>query len=273
MNAILGIILKFFALLFFLLVGTFAFAAEDQDLAKMSEGDVYESLVWPSLKKEFLKGGKIVFDKRVIVKGPDFAEDAMNVPVQFDATALEKVGGGIEEIVILVDRNPIKRVLMFEPRKVRPVLSFRFKLEQSSPVRVAVLGKDKTWRVGTTWVEAAGGGCTVSGASRNDGSWVKTLNEVSTRYFVSQSGDNIRLRARVMHPMDTGLVAGIPAFHLEDLVLVDGKNEVWMRLQTFEPVSENPLFSFDLPSNAPVEKLRLIGRDNNGNKLDSQVRN
>jgi sulfur-oxidizing protein SoxY len=268
----LGISLKLLISLSFVLLSLLVSLANADDLAKMSDGDVYQSLAWPELKKEFLKGGKVVFDNRITVKGPDFAEDAMNVPVQFDATAVEKVGGGIEQIVILVDRNPIKRVLVFEPKKVKPILSFRFKLEQSSPLRVAVLGKDKVWRVGTTWVEAAGGGCTVSGATRNDGSWVKTLNEVSTRYFVSQSGDNIRLRARVMHPMDTGLVAGIPSFHLEDLELIDAKNEVWMRLQTFEPVSENPLFSFDLPANAPVERLRLIGRDNNGNKLDSQVR-
>jgi sulfur-oxidizing protein SoxY len=243
----------------------------DSDLTKLSDGDRYESLAWPAMKKEFLKGGPVQFDDRVKVTVPDFAEDAMNVPVQFDAVGLEKVGGGIEEIMFLVDRNPIKRVLVFEPIKVKPILSFRFKLEQSSPVRVAVLGKDKVWRVGSAWVEAAGGGCTVAGASRNDGTWSKTLNEVSTRYFVNKTGDSIRLRARVMHPMDTGLVTGIPSFHLEDLTLVDARSQTWLRLLTFEPVSENPLFSFDLPSNAPVEKLRLIGRDNNGNKVDSQV--
>jgi sulfur-oxidizing protein SoxY len=44
-----------------------------------------------------------------------------------------------------------------------------------------------------------------------------------------------------------------------------------MRLQTFEPVSENPLFSFDLPKNTPIERLRLVGRDNNGNKLSSAI--
>ena len=256
---------------FVLIAGISTSASAASDLAKLSDGDKYESLAWPQLKKDYLKGGKVEFDKRIVVTGPDFAEDAMNVPVQFDATKLEKVGGGIEQIVVLVDRNPIKKVLVFEPNKVKAILSFRFKLEQSSPVRVAVQTKDKVWHVGHTWVEASGGGCTVNGASRNDGSWSKTLNEVSTRYFMSKNGDNIRLRTRVMHPMDTGLVAGVPAFHLEDLVLLDSQDKTWMRLQTFEPVSENPLFSFDLPSNAPIERLRLVGRDNNGNKLNSAV--
>ena len=119
-------------------VGMLPLAFAASDLAKLSEGDKYESLAWPQLKKDYLKGDKVEFDKRIVVTGPDFAEDAMNVPVQFDATKLEKVGGGIEQIVVLVDRNPIKKVLVFEPNKVKPILSFRFKLEQSSPVRVAV---------------------------------------------------------------------------------------------------------------------------------------
>jgi sulfur-oxidizing protein SoxY len=254
-----------------LTAGAFSFAYATTDLAKLSEGDKYESLAWPQLKKEFLTGGKVEFDERIVVTGPEFAEDAMNVPVKFDASKLEKIGGGIDQIIVLVDRNPIKKVLVFEPNKVKAILSFRFKLEQSSPIRVAVQTKDKVWHVGHTWVEASGGGCTVNGASRNDGSWSKTLNKVSTRFFMSKNGDNIRLRTRVMHPMDTGLVAGVPAFHLEDLVLLDGQDKTWMRLQTFEPVSENPLFSFDLPKNTPIERLRLVGRDNNGNKLSSAI--
>uniref|UniRef100_UPI004047F33D quinoprotein dehydrogenase-associated SoxYZ-like carrier n=1 Tax=Polynucleobacter sp. TaxID=2029855 RepID=UPI004047F33D len=256
---------------FILIAGISTAALAASDLAKLSDGDKYESLAWPQLKKEFLTGGKVEFDERVVVTGPDFAEDAMNVPVKFDASKLEKIGGGIDQIVVLVDRNPIKKVLVFEPNKVKAILSFRFKLEQSSPIRVAVQTKDKVWHVGHTWVEASGGGCTVNGASRNDGSWSKTLNQVSTRFFLSKNGDNIRLRTRVMHPMDTGLVAGVPAFHLEDLVLLDGQDKTWMRLQTFEPVSENPLFSFDLPKNTPIERLRLVGRDNNGNKLSSAI--
>ena len=234
-----------------------------------TDGDPYESMVWPTLKKEYLGANKVQFDNRVIVSGPEFADDAMSVPIEFDASALENEGGGIRNIVVMVDRNPIRRVLTFEPLHVKPKLSFRFKLEQASPVRVAVQTKDNVWHVGGTLVDASGGGCTVAGATRSDGSWSRTLNDVSTRYFLSQNGDNVRLRARIMHPMDTGLVSGIPSFHIETLELIDQKNEVWLRLNTFEPVSENPLFSFDLPGNSPVNALRLVGRDNNGNLINS----
>jgi sulfur-oxidizing protein SoxY len=70
--------------------------------------------------------------------------------------------------------------------------------------------------------------------------------------------------------MDTGLVAGIPAFYLEDLQLVDGAGQVWWRLGLHEPVSENPILTFELPPQA-VDGLRLIGRDNNGNHFDTGV--
>ena len=42
---------------------------------------------------------------------------------------------GIERIVVLVDRNPIRKVLEYQPVSALPSVSFRFKLEQASPVR------------------------------------------------------------------------------------------------------------------------------------------
>jgi sulfur-oxidizing protein SoxY len=127
------------------------------------------------------------------------------------------------------------------------------------------------WLVGQTWVNAAGGGCTVPGATRADGSWSQTLNQVQTRYFRNVlEGNGTRLRVRVMHPMDTGLVAGIPAFHIEELELRDSAQHLWWRLELHEPVSENPLITFEL-DRAPPGTMLLNGRDNNGNRIAHEV--
>ena len=69
----------------------------------------------------------------------------------------------------------------------------------------------------------AGGrrGCTVPGATRADGSWRTTLNQVRARIFNNVIEGSRRLRVNIMHPMDTGLVAGIPAFYIERLALLD----------------------------------------------------
>ena len=50
----------------------------------------------------------------------------------------------------------------------------------------------------------------------------------------------------------------------------DATDRELLRLQTFEPVSENPVFSFDFPSR-PAGTLRIVGTDNNGNRIDAKL--
>jgi sulfur-oxidizing protein SoxY len=164
-------------------------------------------------------------------------------------------------------------VLAYEPGTALPAISFRFKLEQASPVRAAARLADGSWRVGGTWVDSAGGGCTVAGATRKDGSWAQTLGQARGKLFASSpvGGEAAsRLRVMVMHPMDTGLVGGIPAFYVNKLAVRDGQGRELLRLSTFEPVSENPVFSFDFPGRV-AGGLRLVGTDNNGNRIDSRI--
>lgn len=234
----------------------------------LTGGDPLESMQWPDMKEEFFgEGATVEFDKRIRVDVPDFAEDAMNVPVGFDASAVE----GVKKIVVLVDRNPIRKVLEFVPLNAKPVLSFRFKLEQGSPIRVAALGADNVWHVGYAFINASGGGCTVPGATRADGSWPTTLNRVAGKMFDANSLRNSsRVRLQVSHPMDTGLVAGVPAFFIEEMTLTDANGTTLAQLYPFEPVSENPLFSFDF-NQPPKAPLKLTGRDNNGNLISAQV--
>ena len=233
------------------------------------DGDPFKSFQWPELKKEFLPAGaRVRFDARVRVLGPAFAEDPMNVPITVSADL-----PGVQRLIVLVDRNPIRKVLELQPLAAQPAVSFRFKLEQASPVRALALTADGLWHVGGTWVDSSGGGCTVAGATRADGSWTQTLGQVSGRVFASglPGGDSAaRLRVRIMHPMDTGLVNGIPAFYVSKLSVRDGQDRELLRIQTFEPVSENPVFSFDF-ARPPVGPLRIVGVDNNGNRIDSRI--
>lgn len=234
-------------------------------------GDPLGSMQYPSLREETI--GKVVarFTDAVIVKGPAFAEDAMNVPLLVDARGLASVGGGVARIRVAVDRNPVRQVLDYEPLRALPLLAFRIRLEQASPVRAFVQTRDDQWHVGSTWVQAAGGGCTVPGITRTDGSWSRTLGQVQARFFNNVIEGSRRLRLRVMHPMDTGLVAGIPAFYIEQMELLDPGGRAWWRIALHEPVSENPLMTFELPLTSPTV-FRLIGRDNNGNRIDAEVR-
>lgn len=234
-------------------------------------GDPLSSMQWPVMRRKFMGGDAYRFDARVQLKGPPFAEDAMNVPMLLDARALAQAGVDIDRIVVVADRNPVQQILTFEPHRAQPVLAFRFRLEQGSPVRALVRTRQGHWHVGQTWVNAAGGGCTVPGVTRADGSWSQTLNQVQAKFFRNVlDGQGTRLRLRVMHPMDTGLVAGIPAFHIEELALRDSAQQLWWRLELHEPVSENPLITFEM-GQTPRGTLVLQGRDNNGNRIHHEV--
>lgn len=233
-------------------------------------GDPLGSMQWPDLLRKHIGSAPWRWVDEVIVKGPDYAEDAMNVPVFLDARALVRRAGPIERIVVVADRNPIQHILDFEPMTSWPVLAFRFRLEQGSPVRALCRTQDGRWHVGQTWVNAAGGGCTVPGLTRADGSWSRTLGQVQAKVFRNVLEGGTRLRLRVMHPMDTGLVGGIPSFHLETLTLQDTQGQTLWRLTLHEPVSENPLLTLELGDGARGP-WRLSGRDNNGNRIDTQV--
>ena len=237
-------------------------------------GDPYKSHVWIDMRAEFLGRTAVLrYEPRVQVQGPSFAEDPMNVPI---SVKVDPSLGVVQKIVVLVDRNPIKRVLEYQPMRALPTVAFRFKLEQSSPVRAAVLLADGSWAVGGTWVESVGGGCTVSGATRKDGSWSQTLGQVSGRLYeapsmsVAGASSAARLRLQVMHPMDTGLVAGVPAFFVSRLSVRDAQDHELARLLAFEPVSENPVFSFDF-AQAPRGGVTVVGVDNNGNRIARQL--
>lgn len=234
-------------------------------------GDPLGSMQWPALREQYLANAPVRFTDEVAVRTPAFADDAMNVPLQVDACALAATGGGVQRLLVVVDRNPVREVLAFEPLRALPMLSFRIRLEQASPVRAMAQTRDGQWHVGGAWAQAAGGGCTVPGASRADGSWKNTLNQVQARFFNNVVDGSRRLRVRVMHPMDTGLVAGIPAFYIERLELLDADGAPWWRLALHEPVAENPLITFELPREGPP-LFRLQGQDNNGNRIAAEVR-
>jgi sulfur-oxidizing protein SoxY len=250
------------------MLATASFAQADN---ASTGGDPFGSFQWPDLSREFLGAEPVEFDARVKVLGPAFAEDPMNVPVTVSAEGLRDV----ERIVVLVDRNPIRKVLEYFPLASLPRVSFRFKLEQASPVRAAVRTHDGVWHVGGTLVDSAGGGCTAASATRRDDGWSRSLGDISARVFqrsvpAGNAEAGTRLRLRVMHPMDTGLVGGVPAFYVNHLSLRDDAGRELVRLDSFEPVSENPVFSFDF-AEPPKGRLQLVGTDNNGNRIGGPI--
>ncbi|MCB4359086.1 quinoprotein dehydrogenase-associated SoxYZ-like carrier [Quatrionicoccus australiensis] len=232
--------------------------------ALREQGDPLASARWEDMRRSFLADAPVLFDPRIKVIAPSTAENPMQVPVTVDATGLP----GVVEVVVFADFNPIVEVLRFYPDSAAALLGFRVKLQQSTPVRAAARTADGVWHVGGTWVNTVGGGCTAPAAGKAAPDWQASLNQVSGRQW-SEGPNASRLRLRIVHPMDTGLVAGTPAFHLEEIEFRDEAGRRLMRLRTFEPVAENPVFT--LQPGIVGQTVISAGRDNNGNRFEARI--
>lgn len=226
--------------------------------------DPLDSARWTDMRREFFRDARVEFDRRVRVVAPPVAEDPLNVPVSVDASALPDV----REVLVFADFNPIVQALRFMPEAAAATLGFRLKLQQSTPVRAAARTADGVWHVGGTWVTTTGGGCTLPSTGSASPEWQQRLNEVSARVWPLVRGGE-RVRLRVIHPMDTGLAASVPLFHIEELELREG-SRMLMRIEPGAPVAENPIFTLDLPTPGDGA-LQVSGRDNNGNRIRAEV--
>lgn len=225
--------------------------------------DPLQSSQWETMYSLYLKDLPVVFDPRVKVLAPEAAENSLEVPVMVIIESLND----IQEVLVFADYNPLPKVLKFVPIKSEPIIGFRIKLQQASPIRAAVRTGESRWLVGGVWVDAAGGGCTLPSVGSANSQWESRLGEVSARMWPRVGGKQ-RLRFSMVHPMDTGLAPGVPPFYMESIDLSDDKGEPLAIIKPYEPVSENPIFSLDMSLQT---KIILSARDNNGNRFRAAI--
>ncbi len=224
--------------------------------------DPLRSTQWPVMAGLLFGEAPVVFDPRVEVLLPPEAEDSMNVPVAVRWGRLPEV----RKLIAFVDFNPIPLALEYEPRAAKPFLGFRVRVQQATPIRVAAQTADGVWHVGGGWVDAAGGGCTLP---PNLATRVRDedIGRVHARRWPLEGGGQ-RLKLRVTHPNDTGLIANMPAFYVESLAVADAQGRELARLATHQPLCESPVLSLELGAEGP---LTIDGRDNGGNRIEARV--
>lgn len=229
-----------------------------------AEVDPVPSVMWAYYHQQFLDNAPFVFDERVKLLAPPFAEDARQVPLEIDARAFK---GEVVKILAWAELNPLPKIVDFQPMdRVLPWLSIRIRIEQATPLRAAVLTKDGMWHVGSTLIDAAGGGCTAPSVVRTQPGWEEHIGEVfGGRY---PRGEFSRVRLQVAHPMDNGMVSGIPEFYLNHAELRDAQDQLLARLELFPAVSENPNLGFDIEGSG---QTRLLLRDTSGSQFEAAL--
>ncbi len=205
----------------------------------------------------------IRFDDRVVVRGPAEAEDSLNVPLLVDATAIPTV----RRIVVTADDGPIPHILTYFPEEAEAKIALRFKIDQATAIRASVETQDGAWHIGSTYIDAAGGGCTAPAHAYASDDWEEHLGEVRGRLWAASG----RARFIVDHPMDTGLAGDIPVFIIEDLALETDDGVKLARIELSEPVNEDPAFTLYFAPGTLPASLHVRGRDNNGNDIDGVI--
>lgn len=224
--------------------------------------DPLNSPAWPTMRERFFKDQTFVFDERVKVAAPANAEDALQVPVMVAENGLL----GVQEVMVIADLNPIPKILTLKPTHATASIAFRFKVEQSTPIRAAMRTADGVWHIGGVWLSAAGGGCTTP-SNGSTGNFQGKVGEMNARIWQHQTAE--RLRLRVVHPMDTGLASAIPAFYIDRITVRAADGTELATLNTFEPIAENPVFSLDVDTHGPVH---IDGHDIQGNTFGAEIK-
>ncbi|MFW1677740.1 quinoprotein dehydrogenase-associated SoxYZ-like carrier [Pontibacter sp. JAM-7] len=227
--------------------------------------DPLNSPMWDYMRQIFIGDAPYQFDDKIVVEVPAFAEDPTQAPVSVDATAYS---GEIVKIVAWADLNPIQHIFTYYPHPdVVPRVSLRIKVQQGTAVRAAVLTKDGSWHVGGQYLDAAGGGCTAPSMGNANPYWESHLGEMKTKLFAR--GEQGRYKLKVIHPMDTGLADGIPEFYIQQVVLRNSDGGDMARLELSQPVSENPVISFDVRDSDSKHIIWM--RDNGGNEFEQTL--
>lgn len=224
--------------------------------------DPLQSSMWDYFHLRMLEQQPYVFDAQVQVSVPAFAEDSAQVPIEVDARALT---GKVQKMIIWAELNPIPKILslnVVQPDQVENFLAVRIRVEQATPIRAALLMDDGLWHVGSAWIDAAGGGCTMPSTLQAKAGWEKNLGQVLGARF--EVGSHSRLRLTIAHPMDNGLNSAIPEFYLNQAELRTARGEVLADLELLAALSENPTLTLGLTQHQATE---LWLSDNNGNQF------
>lgn len=223
----------------------------------------HNSSMWDYYHQRLLDKQNFVFDDRVQVKTPPFAEDARQVPIEVDARSLS---GTTQKIMLWAELNPIPQIMTVTPgEQLENLIAVRIRVEQATTIRAAFLQDDGLWHVGTGHIEAAGGGCTAPSVIRAEEGWEKHVGKIFGAHHLRDNSSILRMH--ISHPMDNGLSGNIPEYFIDQAQLRDDSGQVLADFELFASVSENPTLTLALKGK---RKARLWLQDNNGNQFSAR---
>jgi len=233
----------------------------------VDEANPLMDVMWDYMREQFIRDEPWRYSARVQIILPEFAEDSTQVPVMVRHQIADA-----RRLILFADLNPIQHIATYEvDAGSLPDIGLQFRVQQATPVHALVQDASGLWHVGRNYVDASGGGCTAPKTEAASDDWASNLGQIEGRLFTRNSH---RLKVQVSHPMDTGLVEGVPAFWLNEITLTDQSATALGRLNLSAPVSANPRLTFSFAKESAPESLegyQLHLKDNDGNDFTSPV--
>lgn len=232
----------------------------------VANDDPLDSAVWQDLLETEFAGAEVVYDDSLYLVAPASVEEAFSVPIvmNFADTPYE-----IVEIALFAEHNPFPTVARIYPQRRLDAVGFDIRLEQTTPLRAAVMDAQGTWHVVQQMVEVL----TPGGCSSGGGGGGMALGDIVMRQFVRADGDS-RLKVKVGHPMHTGLVidpAGdvIPS-HYIDQIFIEDESGPLAKMLLWASVAANPVFLFDLPTTQQTVRVQAYDTGGQTFEIDSR---
>ena len=225
--------------------------------------DPLDSPMWETVANTYLKGAPVAFSEDVRIGLPPVTEDQTQVPIMIDASKV----GAVDEVVVIADLSPFPLTLKVSAQQAPVVFAFRVRIEQGTAIRAAAR-KNGQWLVGARYLDAAGGGCSAPPNVEARIAW-DDIGQMRAKLW-REDGDQMRLRVRVMHPMDTGLHKE-PAFFIQSLAIDAADGGPLAKLEVHEPIAANPVFTVQFADPKRGDHVALVARDNDGGIFRARV--
>lgn len=235
-------------------------------LADLPE-DPLSSPMWGYNIERYLgQGVELVVDERVGLSVPGFAEDSTQVPLAVD---LKGFPHEVKKVVTWIDMNPVPLLFSADiPDAALRLISLNFRVQQASSVRAAVLDEFGIWHIGSRFVEAAGGGCTAPREITSNSDWEDGFGTLKAGLFSAQ--DATRVKANLLHPMDSGMVGNVPAFLVRDVeVRQAGEDASLLTMTLGVSAAENPMFVMEF--GGEFDGFSISMDDNNGYHFEGTI--
>lgn len=226
------------------------------NFANANLNDKMNSPTFDYLMEKIIPQEKYIFDDKVIVQVPDFADNPSQVPVLVNGEAIQNA----KRMILFADLNPIPEIIDINLVNMKAFISLNIKLEQSTPIRALVQDDKNLWHIGSAIMKGFGGGCSAS--SLEKGNTAESLIGTSKSKITYIDGIT-RIRWKVYHPMIVSLFTGGNEFFLNS-IQIKNDNDIIGNFKLHSSISQNP--SFIIKPTLHNKKYNIKIKDSDANE-------